>query len=172
MVPRPRDEMKRILRSDWLPALVPQENFSFWPCKTSFIDQARSVFFGFLLTSTSSRQIKSQKRTCPISSHLYRLCFVLRCIWGQFPSTSPRGAYIWRGDLTEGFLRYEFGGGGGLYLEGHIHERACFRNFTLFCTMNQECSTLRYLTLIKGIWSVAFKLTFLPIFRTFYISLH
>ena len=26
------------------------------------------------------------------------------------PSTSPLGAYIWRGDLTEGSLRYEFGG--------------------------------------------------------------
>ena len=23
---------------------------------------------------------------------------------GNFPSTSPRGAYIWRGNLTEGFL--------------------------------------------------------------------
>ena len=29
---------------------------------------------------------------------------------GNFPSTSPRGAYIWRGDLTEGFLCYKFGG--------------------------------------------------------------
>ena len=29
---------------------------------------------------------------------------------GNFPSTSPRGAYIWRGDLMEGFLRYRFGG--------------------------------------------------------------
>ena len=28
---------------------------------------------------------------------------------GNFPSTSPQGAYIWRGDLTEGFLRYRFG---------------------------------------------------------------
>ena len=28
---------------------------------------------------------------------------------GNFPSTSPRGAYIWRGDLTEGFLLYRFG---------------------------------------------------------------
>ena len=28
---------------------------------------------------------------------------------GNFPSTSPRGAYIWRGDLTEGVLRYLFG---------------------------------------------------------------
>ena len=37
---------------------------------------------------------------------------------GNFPRTSPRRAYIWRGDLTEGFLRYWFGG--GLYLEGLI----------------------------------------------------
>ena len=44
---------------------------------------------------------------------------------GNFPSTSPLGAYIWRGDLTAGFLRYRFGGlifGGaytwrGLFLE-------------------------------------------------------
>ena len=42
---------------------------------------------------------------------------------GNFPSTSPRGAYIWRGDLTEGFLRYRFG--------GLIHEGAYFRNFTV-----------------------------------------
>ena len=35
---------------------------------------------------------------------------------GNFPRTSPRGAYIWRADLTEDFLRF-----GGLYLEGLIH---------------------------------------------------
>ena len=29
---------------------------------------------------------------------------------GNFPRTSPRGAYIWRSDLTEGFFRYRFGG--------------------------------------------------------------
>ena len=29
---------------------------------------------------------------------------------GSFPSTSPRRAEIWRGDLTEGFLRDRFGG--------------------------------------------------------------
>ena len=49
---------------------------------------------------------------------------------GNFPSTSPRGAYIWRGDLTEGFLRYRFG---GLYLEGLIHGGTYFRNFTVYC---------------------------------------
>ena len=41
---------------------------------------------------------------------------------GNFPSTSPRGAYIWRDDLTEGFLRYRFGRliWRGLYMEGLI----------------------------------------------------
>ena len=29
---------------------------------------------------------------------------------GNFPSTSSRGAYIWRGDLTAGFLRHRFWG--------------------------------------------------------------
>ena len=40
------------------------------------------------------------------------------CVFeGNFPSTSPWGAYIWRGDLTEGFC---VTGLGGLYLEGLI----------------------------------------------------
>ena len=44
---------------------------------------------------------------------------------GNFPSTSPGGAlYIWRGDLTEGFLRYRIG--------GLTHGGAYFRNFTAF----------------------------------------
>ena len=29
---------------------------------------------------------------------------------GNISSTSPRGAYIWRGDLTKGFLCYRFRG--------------------------------------------------------------
>ena len=28
---------------------------------------------------------------------------------GHFPSTCPRGAYIWRGDLTEGFWKIGLG---------------------------------------------------------------
>ena len=35
-----------------------------------------------------------------------------------------RGAYIWRGDLTEGFWGYEFG--------GLIHGGAYFQNFSVF----------------------------------------
>ena len=45
---------------------------------------------------------------------------------GNFPSTSPRGAYIWRGDLTEGFLRYEFG---GLIFGGAYTWRGVFSEF-------------------------------------------
>ena len=47
---------------------------------------------------------------------------------GNFPSTSPRGAYIWRGDLTEGFLRYRFG---GLIFEGAYTWRGLFSEFTV-----------------------------------------
>ena len=55
---------------------------------------------------------------------------------GNFPTTSPRGAYIWRGDLA--------GGGGvalpdwrrgGLYAGG-----AYFRNFTVCVTRYPSCA--------------------------------
>ena len=36
---------------------------------------------------------------------------------GKFQVQAPRGAYIQRGDLTEGFLRHDLG---GFYLEGLI----------------------------------------------------
>ena len=43
---------------------------------------------------------------------------------GNFQVQSPRGGeYIWTGDLTEGVLRYEFG--------GLIFGGAYFRNFTV-----------------------------------------
>ena len=41
---------------------------------------------------------------------IYHFCLVLPCIRGQIPSTNPPGAYIRRGDLTEDFMRYDFGG--------------------------------------------------------------
>ena len=44
---------------------------------------------------------------------------------GNFPSTSPRGVYIWRGDFTEGFLRCRFRGlifGGGYTWRGLFSE--------------------------------------------------
>ena len=45
---------------------------------------------------------------------------------GNFPSASPREAYIWRGDLTEGFLRYRFG---GLIFGGAYKWRGLFSEF-------------------------------------------
>ena len=44
----------------------------------------------------------------------------------QVQARGGGGAYIWRCDFTEGFLRYE------LYLEKLIHGGAYFRNFTVF----------------------------------------
>ena len=58
---------------------------------------------------------------------MYHFCFVLLCIGGQIPSTSPAGAYIRRGDLTEGFLRYNF--------VGLIFGGAYFRNFTVYSSL-------------------------------------
>ena len=46
---------------------------------------------------------------------------------GNFQVQAPRGAYIWRGDLMEGSLRYEFR---GLIIFGGAY----FRNFTV-CTL-------------------------------------
>ena len=48
-------------------------------------------------------------------------CFVFE---GNFQVQGPGEAYIRRGDLREGFLRYEF--------EGLIHGGAYFRNFTVY----------------------------------------
>ena len=53
---------------------------------------------------------------------LFLLCFTL-----YFPSTGPRGALIWSSDLTEGFLRYRFGGliFGGAYFRNLRHSFIC-----------------------------------------------
>ena len=45
---------------------------------------------------------------------------------GKFQVQAPRGAYIRRGDLTEGFLRYDFG---GLIFGGACTWRGLFSEF-------------------------------------------
>ena len=45
---------------------------------------------------------------------------------GNFLSTSPWGTYIWRGNLTEGFSRYRFG---GLIFGGAYTRRGLFLEF-------------------------------------------
>ena len=49
---------------------------------------------------------------------------------GNFQVQAPRGAYIWRCDLTEGFLRYEF--------EGLVHGGTYFRNFTVLGSLSND----------------------------------
>ena len=68
---------------------------------------------------------------------IYHFCFLLLCIRGQIPSTSrPRGrAYIRRGDLTKGFLRYDFG---GLIFGGAYTWRSLFTEFYGMCNKNSS----------------------------------
>ena len=45
---------------------------------------------------------------------IYHFCFVFSLYSRANSKYKPPGcAYIWRGDLTGGFLCYDFGGGGG-----------------------------------------------------------
>ena len=61
---------------------------------------------------------------------------VLALFYFVFEGNFPRGAYIWRGDLTEDFC---VTGLGGLYLEGLKHGGAYF-------------GILRYLFLFSFLW--------------------
>ena len=54
---------------------------------------------------------------------IYHFRFVLLVFEGKFQVQAPRWAYIWRGDLSEGFGGYDFG--------GLIHGGAFLRNFTV-----------------------------------------
>ena len=54
---------------------------------------------------------------------------------GNFPSTSPWGAYTWRGDLTDGFLRHRIG---GPIFGGVIDGGAYFRHFTVVSRMSGQ----------------------------------
>ena len=60
---------------------------------------------------------------------------------GNFQVQASRGAYIWRGDLTEGFLRYES--------EGLIFGGACFRNLTVFNTFSRRKRHRIYLRFLR-----------------------
>ena len=55
---------------------------------------------------------------------------------GNFQVQAPRGAYIWRGDLTEGFLRYRFG---GLIFGGAYTWRGLFSEFYGIVILKKIC---------------------------------
>ena len=61
---------------------------------------------------------------------------------GNFQVQAPPrgvGAYIWRGDLTEGFLRYEFR---GLIFRGAYTRRGLFSEFYGIITFNSLSTTV------------------------------
>ena len=55
---------------------------------------------------------------------IYRFSLFYCVFEGNFQVQNPKGAHIWRGDLTEGFLLYEF--------RGLIFGGAYFRNSTAY----------------------------------------
>ena len=71
----------------------------------------------------------------------FLLCFIWYLRANPIFKYKPPGTHIRRGDLTEGFLRYEFG---GLYLERLIHGGAYLQNFTVFkLVMNSAMLTTK-----------------------------
>ena len=90
------------------------------------------LIFGVGLSTEENLRFKIDWASLIVGSKFTVFALFYFVFEGNFPSTSPRGAYIWRGDLTEGFLALPVWGR-GLYLEELIHEGACFRNFTVIC---------------------------------------
>ena len=76
------------------------------------------------LSTEGNLRFKIDWASLIVGSKFTVLAFFYFVFEGNFPSKSPRGAYIWRGDLTAGFLRYRFGG-------PSIFGGAYFWNFTV-----------------------------------------
>ena len=68
----------------------------------------------------------------------------------NFPSTSPQEAYIWRGDLTKGFLHYQFGGLILFILWLYRHKgNTTLRHLLYLISIHYFCNLLpRYCTLL------------------------
>ena len=68
------------------------------------------VYFWRALYSEGDKRFKIDWASLIVGSIFTVLASFHFVFEGNFPITSPREAYIWRGDLTEGFLRYRLGG--------------------------------------------------------------
>ena len=55
-------------------------------------------------------RFKMDWASCIVGSKFTVIALFYFVFEGNYQRTSPQGAYIWRGDLTEGFLRYRIGG--------------------------------------------------------------
>ena len=96
------------------------------------------LIFGGAYARQEIRISKSIKVACS-EKEIYHVCSVLLCIRGKIPSTSAPGAYIQRGDLTVGFLPYNFG--------GLIFGGAYFQNFTVIRNMIHVACKMYYISI-------------------------
>ena len=91
-------------------------------------------------------RLKTDRARLIVGSTFTVFAFFYFVFVGNFPSTSPRGAYIWRGDLTEGVLCYRFE---GLIFGGAYTWRGLFSEFygmylkKYICCKNQYTSGWR-----------------------------
>ena len=82
----------------------------------------RGLFFEGLRCTKGICVSKSIGLACS-GEEIYHFCFVFTLYSRANSKNKPPGCtYIWRGHLTEGFLRYDLRGGGAYnYLEGLVH---------------------------------------------------
>ena len=94
------------------------------------------------LSTEGNLRFKIDWASCIVGSKFIIFVLLYFVFEGNFSSTSPWGAYIWRGDLTEGFLCYRLRGlifGGaytwrGLFSEFysiHVNKRTCVYIFKM-----------------------------------------
>ena len=56
------------------------------------------------LSTEGNLSFKMDWASCIVGSKFMVIALFYFVFEGNFPSIGPRGAYIWRGDLTEGFF--------------------------------------------------------------------
>ena len=89
------------------------------------------IFGGVIYCMKGNLRFKIDWASLMVGSKVIVFALFYFVFEGNFPSASPRGAYIWKGDLMESFLCYWFGGllfGGAYTWRGLFF----FKNFTVF----------------------------------------
>ena len=84
-------------------------------------------------------RFKMDWASCIVGSKFTVIALFYFVFEGNFPSTSPRAAYIWRGDLTEGFLRYRIR---ALTFGGAYKWRGLFSEFYGSVTRQPSCTVI------------------------------
>ena len=109
------------------------------------------AYIGRGICTEGNLRFKSIGLACS-GKEIYHFCFVLLCIRGQIPSTSPPGGLFSEGRFNGGFFALRFWGAyiwRGLYMEGLIfgilryYETmdiavCCFKNYNIRSTPKQR----------------------------------